>query len=473
VPDLCTWAGKFNSAEAERLSGIHHKIAQIKELGVVKVIGGITTGGNDEVFEAAWPNCLDVLRSLTDDVPDDGFLLLYVPHPFWAQLLSSQYQWFPTWHELFNLFDSDRRWTVFQYSPSFDAAGRYFFIAQKRPTKTGLPPESLLALQTFRVFFHPDGADLTQGNSSRALSAHLCHALVSTGATVYSYSLKDTGAVAQACPEDILIGHVGPWVRTAYDRGLRKIILYNPVNRWYPTRNRPEFEANATIAEQVAMSRMVIGQSGAIWRLTADYPQPDKWRWIDLGIEPLLFPRVKREFNPAGQRRFCFAHLYDAAQKGSDIAREIIGARPEYEFSWVGGEPFSAMNVRSYSPRPNTHKDFQRVVGKCDFILVPSREDAQPGIPVEGAALGLIPVTTYTSGYSISYPRLVEPNTLEEWLNVIDYLQNVPEAELGQARSVFDAYLGSVHNWHTVESQIVFYLREFVQREVGDPCNLV
>jgi len=466
-PDLKNWIGYINTPEAERVSGIQQKIMQVQRLGPVTLIGGLTTGGADNLFFEVWPNASRALHARMDDVPDGGYLLLYIPHHFWARVLDERYQWLPTWNELFDLFDGDRHWTVFQYSPSFDAAGRYFFIAQKRPTKTGLPPQSLLTKQTFRVFFHPGGGDLAQGNSSRALSAHLWNALMNLGAVVYSYDLRDVDSVAQAEPEDILIGHVGLWVRAAYDHGMRRIILYNPANRWYATRNLPEHEANATIAEQVEMSQMVIAQSGAIWRLTQDYPQPKKWRWIDLGIDSLLFPRLKQKFNPVGQRQFCFVHLYDATQKGSDIAQAIIRARPGYHFSWVGGQAVGASNVRYYAPRPNTGMAFRRIVSDCDFILVPSREDAQPGTLVEATALGLIPVATYASGYSISYPRLVEPDRLEEWLQVVDYLQKVPEDDLMRARSGFDSYLRAIHSWPVVENQIVFYLREFLRRELA------
>jgi glycosyltransferase involved in cell wall biosynthesis len=464
-PNLKNWIGYINTPEAEKISGIHQKIMQVQRLGPVTIIGGLTTGGADDIFFEVWPNALRALHARMDDVPDGGNLLLYIPHHFWARVLDERYHWLPTWTELFDLFDGDRHWTVFQYSPSFDAAGRYFFIAQKRPTKTSLPPQSLLTKQTFRVFYHPGGADLAQGHSSYALSAHLCNALSSMGVVVYSYSFMNADAVFKAEQHDILIGHVGPWVRKAYDLGCRRIILYNPVNRWYATRHLGDIEANATIAEQVAMSRMVIAQSGAIWRLTADYPQPEKWRWIDIGIDPMLFPRVKHRFNPAGHRRFCFIHLYDADQKGVDIAQEIIRARQTYSFSWIGGKPFTARNVRLFGPIHNTDKRFQKIVADCDFILVPSREDAQPGVPIEAMSLGVISVTTYTCGYSYSYPRLIEPNTLDEWLKVVDFLQQVSDDELLRCQAINDYYLHQIHNWAEVERQTVFYLREFLRTE--------
>ena len=321
--------------------------------------------------------------------------------------------------------------------------------------------------QTFRVFFHPGGADLSQGNSSRALSAHLCHALVGAGATVFSYGLADLSAASQADSDDILIGHVGPWVRIAYERGLRRIVLFGPANRWYETRNLPDIEANATMSEQVAMSRMFIAQSGAVWRLTADYPDPEKWRWIDLGVDPVVFPRLRTTFSPMGRRKFCFIHLYDDHQKGKDLAEGIIRARPHYQFYWIGGQPISARNVRYFPGRTNTSQSFRRIVGQCDFVLTPSREDAQPGTVIELAALGLLPVVSYTSGYSLSCPRLAEPNTLDEWLEIVDLLQQASEDDLVCYQAVKDCYLERFHDWFVVESQIQFYLREFLHREKG------
>ena len=199
--------------------------------------------------------------------------------------------------------------------------------------------------------------------------------------------------------------------------------------------------------------------------MTAEYPEPEKWRWIDLGVDPAIFPRLKRRFNPTGSRRFCFINLYDEAQKGADIGQAIVEARPHDRFTWIGGRHIRARNVRFVSSLPNTTGLFRRSIADCDFVLVPSHEDAQPGIFVEAASFGVLPVAAYTAGYSLSYPRLVVPNTLEAWLAIVDTLQNATQAELLAAREVFDAYLTQIHDWRGVQAQIVWYLREFLARE--------
>lgn len=465
APDLRAWSGQINTAEAEQLAGIQRKLELMRQLGAVRVIGGLTTGGGDDVFQTPWPQALERLEAMMEACGEGEFLFLYVPSPFWSPLWGATYRWLPSWDELYAIFDRYRAWSIFQYSPSFDASGRYFFVAQKRPSALGLPPAEGLSRQTFRVFFHAGGADLTQSHSGRALSAYLCDALARAGANVYSYALDDLNGVAAAQPHDILIGHVGPWVKAAHDQGKRRIVLYNPANRWYPTRNLAVIEANATLADQVALSKMVIAQSGAVWRMTADYPEPEKWRWIDLGVDPVIFPRLKRRFNPAGSRRFCFINLYDEAQKGADIGQALVEARPNYRFTWIGGRHIRARNVRFVASLPNTTGLFRRAIADCDFVLVPSHEDAQPGIFIEAASFGVLPVAAYTAGYSLSYPRLVAPNTLEAWLAIVDTLQNATQAELLAARGVFDAYLTQVHDWRGVQAQILWYLREFLARE--------
>ena len=92
--------------------------------------------------------------------------------------------------------------------------------------------------------------------------------------------------------------------------------------------------------------------------------------------------------------------------------------------------------------------------------------EVQPGTFVEAASMGLIPVATYTSGYSISYPRLVDPNNVEEWLKIVDFLQQVPEEELLRCQAANDLYLSYMHNWNEIENQILFYLGEFMQKEI-------
>ncbi len=463
--DLSPWENSVNSSEAELLSGVHLKISQVRNQGFTQVIGGLTTGGEDYIYTLAPSEAISYLLEVMKNLDKESFLFLYIPHPFWAPLLKTHYNWLPKWEDVYQLLEKAPEWSIFQYSTSFDAAGRYFIVGQKKSVKRLLPAEFNLSDLVFHVFFHPGGADLNQGNSSKALSAHLCHALTKVGAKVHSYSYKDTDMVSQATTNDILIGHVGPWVPAAYKNGLSRVILFNPVNRWYPTRDRPDIEADATIEEQVGISKMVIAQSGAIWRLSETYPSMDKWRWIDLGIDQVVFPRIKTSFNLPGNRKFCFIHLHDSVQKGNDIAKGIIDARPNYKFIWIGGERVSRKNVRFHNFIPNTTSNFQKTVAECDFLLAPSKEDAQPGTPIEAAALGLIPVMSYTSGYSISYPKIVSPNTIEEWVKVVDFLQNVSSEDLSRCQGSITYYLNQIHNWNSIEDQIILYIREFLRDE--------
>ncbi len=118
---------------------------------------------------------------------------------------------------------------------------------------------------------------------------------------------------------------------------------------------------------------------------------------------------------------------------------------------------------------PNTGERFRKLLGQCDFLLIPSREDAQPGTFVEGAALGLLPVATLTSGYSLSFPRLVLENTPAEWAGLLALLQELPEEELLRARGLLDVYLQCMHDWATIEAQIVFYLRELESGLIRSP----
>jgi hypothetical protein len=109
---------------------------------------------------------------------------------------------------------------------------------------------------------------------------------------------------------------------------------------------------------------------------------------------------------------------------------------------------------------PNTSSLFRNLLKECDFILIPSHEDAQPGSYIEAAAIGLIPVASYTSGYSLSFPYVISPNNLENWLAALDLLQNVDEGKLIQAQNFTQHYLNVIHNWSLIKQQVLFYLRE-------------
>lgn len=454
------WSKTINTEEAERLSGIQIKIDHLSHSNHVLIIGGKTTGSSDEIFKLSSGQGFAELHEVLESAPDGAVLVIYSPHPFWVNLYQG-YSWVPSWDELYAFFYAEPEWCILQYSPSFDPSGRYFFIVQKMLKERFLCPVSDLGRRNYHVFYYRDGADLSLGRSNYALSAHLCHALRVTGAKVFAHDFFDTDALGKVNPDDVLIGHVGPWVKEAANRGFTNLILYNPSNRWYPTRNSSLFEGNATIEEQVSLVKLVIAQSGMIWRLTGDVPDPTKWRWIDLGVDASLFPLAKREFNIPGKRRFLFFHLYDSNQKGLDIAEEIIRIRPTDEFFWVGGARTNkSKNLQIRPPIPNTSKRFRQVIGKCDFILSPSREDAQPGTVIEVASIGLLPVNTYTSGYSISFPSLINPNNPENWSRVVDDLQKMDIDTLDEAQNFIQHYLRSIHNWYRIENQVLFYLRE-------------
>jgi hypothetical protein len=236
------------------------------------IIGKCTPDSSDELFHMRKEEVIKNLREIICNIENGSILLFYVPHPFFSHHFDGSYKWLPTWRELYNLLNESCEVRILEYSTSFDPSGRYFLAARKMSTGQLIVPEFLISQQVFRVFFHKDGIDLHQGHSSRALSSHLCHLLASKGAIVHSYGYQDISGLNEAKEDDILIGHVGPWVKEAHERDFRRIILYNPSNRWYPTRHSTIFESNATIEEQVKMARMVIAQSGMIWRLNAENP---------------------------------------------------------------------------------------------------------------------------------------------------------------------------------------------------------
>ena len=295
IQDPSGWENQINKSNSEQIAGINCKINEIDALGPLYIIGGKSTNGNNDILSFEWPFAQKQLLSLMNKSNFGCTLLLYPINPFWGNLGSIEDRWIPHWKELYEIFNKNSDWNVYQFDPSFDASGRYFFIARKIGKRKALSPISHLCRKNFHVFFHPGGNEKLHGHSGRNLSYHLCNALINTGANVHSYGMFEQN-LSHISRDDILIGHVGPWVKIAYDLGLRNIILYNPVNRWYPTRNLINIESNATIGEQVEYARMIIAQSGSIWRTTQPYPKPEKWRWIDIGVDRNLFPKIKPIF---------------------------------------------------------------------------------------------------------------------------------------------------------------------------------
>lgn len=52
LPSLSLWAEQINFPITERFAGIHCRIARVRELGTVKVVGGLTIGGTDDQLDA-------------------------------------------------------------------------------------------------------------------------------------------------------------------------------------------------------------------------------------------------------------------------------------------------------------------------------------------------------------------------------------------------------------------------------------
>ena len=117
-------------------------------------------------------------------------------------------------------------------------------------------------------------------------------------------------------------------------------------------------------------------------------------------------------------------------------------------------------NVKYVRHLSNTSLRFRRTVSKCDFILTPSREDAQPGSLLEASALGLLPMATYESGYSLSHPYLIVPNTCENWIEAIALVQELPTKVLMSAQEVIQQYVRVLHSWQRIENDLIFNMRE-------------
>lgn len=438
------------------------KAAELASLGPVTRLGG--SADSRDPFACDEMRGRMLVRSRLETLDAGAILLMDAPHPFWSKLRGDA--WAPDWRELYALCGETGGVSIVQYSPSPDPQGRYFFAVRRTPNdrRPLTAPEGELRARTFRVFYYAGGADLSQGRSNRVLSARLCHALEGAGSRVYSYAFDDLSGVDASDADDILIGHPGPWIRAASERGLRKLLLYTPANRWYPTRHSRIFEQNATFEEQVALAEMVIAQSGMVWRLSQRYPQPAKWRWIDIGIDRKLFPLLRDDVAAPGRRRFCFVNLYNDHEKGADIAREVARRMPATRFVAIGGVDPKLPNVEYHSHLENSSSAFRDALAGCDVLLAPSREDAQAATIAEAMALGIVPITTYTAGYSVGFPELSFGVAVGPWVRQAEKLQHLPSDALRRLKVQVREYVDAFHSWDMIESQIRHYVREYMAR---------
>jgi glycosyltransferase involved in cell wall biosynthesis len=261
-------------------------------------------------------------------------------------------------------------------------------------------------------------------------------------------------------PGDILIGHLHPAPFTIMKRSLqasgwRKKIILQPYAE--------DKKQIGYIEGWVECADLFLAITGGYWfdrvETSAFSQWKSKMRHMDLAINPDNFPRVKRQFNPKGKRKFVYIGK-DLHFKNLDFLEKLAQANTDTEFHWIGVGPERASLIK------HGFVDFaseagRELVSQFDFMITVGNADANPTTILESLGWGLIPVCTPTSGY-VNEPGIVNIplNDVGEATKVICHLQKMESQDLHEMQDAGRARVASHYNWRRFEAQVLDAIAE-------------
>jgi len=179
---------------------------------------------------------------------------------------------------------------------------------------------------------------------------------------------------------------------------------------------------------------------------------------LDMAVDTMDFPYIKKGFNKPGQRGFLYIGVNEP-RKGTNFLSELMGYFEDCPKGWIGpGEEIKNI-TRISNDRPLTPEFISELADTYDFFISPSLVDPNPTTILQSMAWGFPVVCTPQSGYyETTYRRNIFINDIEKSVSVLKELQYANESDLimmsKEARSVVE----SDYNWDKFNSTIIKHL---------------
>ena len=256
--------------------------------------------------------------------------------------------------------------------------------------------------------------------------------------TQFEVVLHDWDSNYAITPDEtaILLGHPHPRKNTVFRKSFEGPWSHRFVICPFTTNPQQMYFVEPYVREADAFFA-ICGPTWAAKIETSDYSHlKDKFIPIDMGIDPLDWPPLDREFSPPHHRRFAYIGS-SLALKGTPFLEKIAAQRPSDEFAWIGGSDW----VRTHATRiPFTDlntSEGRKKLSEFDFIFSPGKSDANPTVLLEAMCLGLIPVCTAESGYdNHEHFYVMNYGEVSEASKLIDVLQSTPGEDLVSRREI-------------------------------------
>jgi glycosyltransferase involved in cell wall biosynthesis len=258
--------------------------------------------------------------------------------------------------------------------------------------------------------------------------------------------------------QDILLGHPNPgdansvWNRSCtHGRFAARIAMF-PIHHGMP-------EINVNLEQYIPQVDAIFGITGPYWYDTWDKSVFAHWKpkikRVDMAVDIRHFPRVKKRFNPKGQRKFLFIGNTEPC-KGTHLLSILFGLAKHHRCIWIGGSGCLA-NLEFRNSFTVLTADFMaRIAAECDFFITMGVSDANPTTVLEAMAWGLPVCCTPQSGY-YDMPEINQLSTTDMRHNIelLDRLQQAPEEDLRQQADSARRLVETAYTWDRVTSTVV------------------
>ena len=256
---------------------------------------------------------------------------------------------------------------------------------------------------------------------------------------------------------DVLIGHWHPnpftvFRMSAHKKGWKRVLALAP---FCPD---PTGWHNAFGNKIIEKCDRYLAITGNAWMKCLKDSPFQHWEpkivHVDLAVDRADFPFIKKNFNPAGKRRFLYIG-HTAWYKNISFLEKLAEEIPEIDFAWMGGTK-SLKNINTLGIFDFSKQEAKNLIKKYDFLITVGSSDANPTTILEAMAWGLIPVCSVQSGYEgFSGIRNISIDDMKDAVVTIKNLQSVSEEQLKLWQHENLDCLDNHFNWGRFCSQVL------------------
>jgi glycosyltransferase involved in cell wall biosynthesis len=213
------------------------------------------------------------------------------------------------------------------------------------------------------------------------------------------------------------------------------------------------------VNELLPSADILFGIMGEYWWNQWDQSAYAHWKTkmirLDMAVDSSRYPRIKKSFNPSGQRGYLYIGNSSDPRKGTDFLSQMMDQFKNCPRGWVGSGPDIPNVPRISDGRQLTPKFMAEISKKYDFFISPSIADPNPTTILESMAWGFPVICTPQSGYyETPYRRNIYLDDVDRSVNVLRELQNASESELMKMSDKAREIVVADYNWNKFTSII-------------------